>query len=177
MTMKKLTFFILISICSLSVLRAGDTTWVQTFTFGSPQNDTFAFPSDTIRYEKIYLYYTLKCNPAQSPACGEWDYLTYIYLYKDSLRYELGRYITPYGIGLDFGTGRTWVYDVTDFRPLLTGDVHLSAGNWQELLDMKFMFVEGTPPRDVLDIKNIWNGGHNYNASIETNFLVPKTFP
>lgn len=28
------------------------------------------------------MKYTLKCNPAQSPACGEWDYLTYTYLYE-----------------------------------------------------------------------------------------------
>ncbi len=30
------------------------------------------------------MKYTLKCNPAQSPACGEWDYLTYTYLYKNT---------------------------------------------------------------------------------------------
>src|SRR4051812_36934660 len=60
----------------------GDTVRVQTFTFGSPQNAWFVFPSDTVRFEKILMKYTLKCNPAQSPACGEWDYLTYTYLYK-----------------------------------------------------------------------------------------------
>jgi len=40
------------------------------------------FPSDTVSFEKALMYYTLKCNPAQSPACGEWDYLTYSYLYE-----------------------------------------------------------------------------------------------
>src|ERR1041384_1778280 len=59
----------------------GDTIKVQTFTFGSPQDAWFVFPSDTIRFEKILMKYKLKCNPAQSPACGEWDYLTYTYLY------------------------------------------------------------------------------------------------
>ena len=59
----------------------GDTITVQTFTYGSPQDAWFVFPSDTIRYEKILMQYTLKCNPAMSPACGEWDYLTYSYLY------------------------------------------------------------------------------------------------
>ncbi|MCB2205219.1 T9SS type A sorting domain-containing protein [bacterium] len=84
------------------------------------------------------------------------------YFYYDPFeiidRYELGRYITPYGIGLDLGEGWTWVYDVTDFAPLLRDSVHLTAGNFQELLDMKFIFIEGTPPRDVLGIENVWQG-------------------
>lgn len=66
----------------------GDTLRVQTFTFGSPQNAWFTFPSDTNRYEKIYMKYALKCNPAQNPACGEWDYLTYTYLYQHTHTYD-----------------------------------------------------------------------------------------
>ena len=73
-------------------------------------------------------------------------------------RIELGRFITPYGIGLDLEEGWTWVYDVTDFEPLLRGNVELEAGNWQELLDLKFLFIEGTPPRDVKRVENIWAG-------------------
>lgn len=93
-------------------------------------------------------------------------------------RYELGRYITPYGIGLSLGNdGWTWAYDVSDFIPLLSGNVHLSAGNWQEWLDIKFVMIKGIPPRDVLEIKNLWNGSHQYNQSIETNFLTPKSIP
>ena len=62
-------------------------------------------------------------------------------------RYELYRYITPYGIGLDLGDdGWTWWYDVTDYLPLLRDSVELQAGNWQELLDLKFHFIEGDPP-------------------------------
>jgi len=92
-------------------------------------------------------------------------------------RYELGRFITPYGIGLSLGNeGWTWIYDVTDFRPLLADSVHLKAGNWQELLDMKFVMIKGTPPRDVKDIRNVWNGSHMYNAAIENEFLYPKKF-
>lgn len=73
--------------------------------------------------------------------------------------WEIGRFITPYGNNLSLGNdGWTWVYDVTDFQHLLTGDsVYLRAGNFQELLDMKFYFVEGTPPRDVLEIKNLYS--------------------
>jgi len=73
-------------------------------------------------------------------------------------RYEIGRFITPYGLGLDLHEGFTWIYDVSDYEPLLHDSVHLSAGNWQELLDMKFEFIKGTPPREVLSVENVWNG-------------------
>ncbi|HRY97877.1 MAG TPA: peptide-N-glycosidase F-related protein [Bacteroidales bacterium] len=88
-------------------------------------------------------------------------------------RYELGRFITPYGIGLDLGEGFTWVYDVTDFAPLLRDSVHLKAGNWQELLDMKFLMIEGTPPREVHRIGRLWNG--NYNLSTFAANVPPRT--
>jgi peptide-N-glycosidase F-like protein/concanavalin A-like lectin/glucanase superfamily protein/type IX secretion system substrate protein len=77
-------------------------------------------------------------------------------------RYELARYITPYGNGLSLGTGWTWTFDVSDYRTLLADSVHLEAGNWQELLDVKFLMIEGTPPRDVVGIQNLWNGGFNF---------------
>jgi len=72
-------FFISIGI---SVADPGDTIKVQTFTFGSPQDAWFELPGLDVEVEKVLMKYTLKCNPAQSPACGEWDYLTYTYLYE-----------------------------------------------------------------------------------------------
>ena len=72
-------------------------------------------------------------------------------------RYELGRFITPYGKGLRLGDdGFTWVYDVTDYSILLRGEVELQAANDFELLDLKFVFIEGTPPRELLSIENVW---------------------
>jgi hypothetical protein len=89
-------------------------------------------------------------------------------------RFELGRYITPYGNGLSLGTGWTWVFDVTDYASLLHDSVHLTAGNFQELLDLKFMMIEGTPTRDVLSIQNIYTDVHGY-ANEEQHNLPPKT--
>ena len=75
---------------------------------------------------------------------------------------EIARYITPYGIGLDLGPdGFTWRFDVTDYADLLKGKVDLSAANTQEVLDLKFVFIKGTPPRKVLDIQKIW-GPYSY---------------
>ena len=91
-------------------------------------------------------------------------------------RYELARYITPYGNGLSLGNGWTWTFDVSDYRTLLKDSVHLSAGNWQELLDVKFLMIKGIPPRDILDIQNLCTGNFEYgngNDPID-NHLVSK---
>lgn len=96
-------------------------------------------------------------------------------------RYELSRYITPYGNGLSLGTGWTWTFDVSDYRTLLADSVHLEAGNWQELLDVQFLMIKGTPPRDVVGIQNLWNGGFNYGQPsdpIESHLqALNKTIP
>ncbi|MBK7569063.1 MAG: T9SS type A sorting domain-containing protein [Bacteroidetes bacterium] len=86
---------------------------------------------------------------------------------------ELGRFITPYGIGLDLGDGFTWTYDVSDYRPLLHDSVHLNAGNWQELLDMELLFIEGTPPRDPISVSNLWFGFYGYGLTPSFNDLTP----
>ncbi len=102
------------------------------------------------------------------------DYTYYGKPFETLERYELARYITPYGNNLSLGDGWTWVFDLTDYAPLLSDSVHLSAGNWQELLDMKFRMIEGTPPRDVLGIKNIYTGNHGYADASQHN-LPPVT--
>lgn len=90
------------------------------------------------------------------------------YVHREPGRFELVNYITPYGIGLDLGpNGKTWTYDVTDYTPVLKGDKRLfltGAGVWQEQLDLTFLFIVGTPPRDVMKIQNIWTA-NGYGAS------------
>lgn len=75
-------------------------------------------------------------------------------------RIELLSFITPYGNGLDLGeAGKMWEFDVTDFGPVLNGDKFVSiegVGKWSEELDIRFLFIEGTPVRDVLNIRNLW---------------------
>ncbi len=90
-------------------------------------------------------------------------------------RYELARYITPYGINLTLGPdGWAWVFDVTDYAPLLKDSVELQCGNWQELLDLKFAFIEGTPPRDVENVTAFWKGIHYLNNWDAT--ILPQTY-
>lgn len=73
--------------------------------------------------------------------------------------YEIARFITPYGIGLDLGPdGFTWKYDVTDYAHLLKGKVDLSAGDQLELIDVTFEMYKGVPPRKVVNLRQLWGG-------------------
>lgn len=89
--------------------------------------------------------------------------------------YEIGRFITPYGIGLNLGTqGFRWTYDVTDYQWLLHDSVELSAGNQQELIDLEFEMIEGTPPRTVLQQKRPWGEwSSNSYADLDNDVKMP----
>ncbi len=130
----------------------------------------YLFDGDSILTGSVYV------NPDTSMYLTYYDYFQY---FPQVIRYELARYITPYGNGLSLGTGWTWTFDVSDYRTLLSDSVHLAAGNWQELLDMRFLFIEGTPPREVYSVQNLWNGGFNYGQSadpIESHLTPLKIF-
>jgi len=110
---------------------------------GIATDSAFVTPDDSL-FKKEYPYYGTP--------------------YEVIVKWELGRFITPYGNGLSLGDGWTWIYDVTDFRSMLYDSVHLQAGNFQELLDMKFYMIEGTPNRDVLSLDRLWTGSYHLNA-------------
>lgn len=79
---------------------------------------------------------------------------------------EIGRFITPYGIQFDLGpNGFTWIYDVTDYQMYLKDVVDLAAHNTQELIDLRFAFIEGIPPRDVHSRQPIWSDWNSYSYS------------
>jgi hypothetical protein len=86
-----------------SFAQSGDTTVVQTFTFeaqnnpnadyDSPGRKWFEFPDEGTSYQKILMYYTLKCFSDGTAGglgypCGEWDYLTYNYLFQHTGLYD-----------------------------------------------------------------------------------------
>ena len=75
----------------------GDTTWVSTFTweaqdnpataYDSPGRRWFQFPSwEDTTYRKVLMYHRLKCFENGTAGklgypCGEWDYLSYDWLF------------------------------------------------------------------------------------------------
>lgn len=74
---------------------------------------------------------------------------------------ELVSFVTPYGIGLDLGVnGKTWIFDMSDYVNLLKGNKRLTmaGGVWQEEMDLEFLFIVGTPPRNVVQYDQLWQG-------------------
>ena len=90
---------------TLSILYAdtGDTIVVQTIDYNtpvlpgwnSPRSGTYLFPSDTMSFSKILMSYNLKCDPGQSPACGEWDYTTHTKIMEHTGVFDSTLYFYP----------------------------------------------------------------------------------
>ena len=116
--------FLLLICCLMSneTLKAQDTTWVQTFTFDSisTRRANFEFPSslNEKRFEKVLMYYKLKCSPLtpwDQFNCGEWDYLTYTRVFDhtgeyDSVQVDSVRYLHNYSSLSPFEY-EPWGYD------------------------------------------------------------------
>ena len=174
----------------------GDTTWVQA------QNDVHldyyndfdaavTFPSGSVSYRKIIMVFTLgkyQC-PSGTQYCGDWDYTVQNFLMTPTDTFELSRLITPYANASYPRTSWNWkqryYYDVTDFYPVLknAASIRLSYHNYSGGFtgNIKFAFIEGTPPRNVTGIKRLWHGAFPFGSSTDpienylaaTNATVP----
>lgn len=109
----------------------------------------YNLPTDVSAVNKINMYIKLRC-PAGG--CGAWDVYAHIQIKDPSSGdwYELGRYITPYGVD-NHAVNRGFQIDVTDFKSLLQGTVTLraftevwTANGW--LLSVDFDYIEGAAP-------------------------------
>jgi len=78
-------FVLLLNLMLISKLFAGpgDTLRIPVINFsmrGDVKEKWVVFPDSSHQFSKILMYYTLKCDPQNTPyKCGEWDYLTYTY--------------------------------------------------------------------------------------------------
>ncbi len=91
---------------------------------------------------------------------GQIEINTLNFFNKGPGRIEILSFITPYGNGLDLGpTGKTFTIDVTDYAPILKGKKRMSiegVGNNQEELDIRFLFIKGTPHAEINEFHQIW---------------------
>ncbi len=176
---KNYVYSLLIALCfSLSAHAApGDTTWVgatdaQLSWYGS-YDSVIAFPAQGKTYRSIYMIFTLGkyVCPGSPTYCGDWDYTIQNYLIlPGGQSYELGRLISPYA---NAGAPRTpwswtqhYVYDVTDYAMLLhdTAKMRIFYSGYSGGFtgNIRFMFIEGTPDREVTGIEKLWGGSYGY---------------
>tara|TARA_B100000780_G_scaffold190370_1_gene133996 strand:- start:44 stop:1408 length:1365 start_codon:yes stop_codon:yes gene_type:complete len=124
----------------------------QHLAFGSGKSQSsiqkFDLHNDLKNVESIKMYIQLECPSA---GCNAWDVYSNI-MVKDpnsSEWFEIGRYITAYGID-NKKLDRGFEIDVTDFKSLLTGNVELKSfievwgsDGWN--LSVDFDYVIGDP--------------------------------
>jgi Peptide-N-glycosidase F, C terminal/Secretion system C-terminal sorting domain len=195
-------YYLLMSALLLTLLSAspkasaapGDTLRVPVVTdmritrYGN-YDTTALLPTGGGPYRKILLHYVLgryNCGGAQY--CGSWDYTTRVILRPpgaDTL--ELTRVITPYAtdwLPATGGPGRKhdYVTDVTDYAEQLTQGPrslrYLYDGySWGFTVTLYFEFIEGTPARDILGVKKVYEGWMPFGKTNEPieNKLTPKS--
>ncbi len=179
-----------------------DMVWYKTY------KDTASFPDGSKKYHKILMYYTLGCATG---GCSDWDYTTRVMLmhatgemdstvskidtistsplvvdttwnvFEVKEPFELSRVITPYGGSLNNNWTHDFVYDVTDYAPLLKNDVaiHVQYQGWSSGFSatVKFAFIEGTPAREVIKVENLYHGKGDYlnSTDFESTHLPART--
>lgn len=148
--------------------------------YGTAQHDEIIVANTLFGYASGTMYIVdengatvgqYQVTPTDTIHYGE---LTYYNRYP--ARYELMSFVTPYGNGLNLGMeGRTYWFDVSDFGPVLQNNKRITVergGQWQEELDIRFYFIEGTPPREVKNIQPIWRDSYNNFSNINSGRVL-----
>lgn len=116
-----------------------------------------------------------------APAQGTITISTLNYIRRFPFYNEIMSFVTPYGIGLNMGPkGKTWYFDVSDFDPLLRGPKRLvmgMGGEYQEQMDIDFIFIVGTPPRNVLQFNQLWQGAYRDGGAGINSIVNDTRFP
>jgi hypothetical protein len=131
-----------------------------------------------------YIYDPLgnKIDSIAVPAIDSIEITQLTYYQRRPMRIELINFITPYGKGLNLNglSGKTWTFDVTDYATILKGPKFLamSDGIYQEDNDITFIYYEGTPPRTVKSLSQIWPSGSwvspSYNEIVNNRYFEPR---
>lgn len=148
------------------------------------QNDSIATVSTNTYWEAISHTYDVAGNIISSQAItidGTINIGTLVYYKRFPMAFQIMSFVTPYGAYLDLGPeGKTWYFDLTDFTPVFKGPKRITmdaGGQWQEDMDLKFLFIVGTPPRDVLDIQELWKvQSKSYTDIMADNAFEPRNF-
>jgi hypothetical protein len=159
---------------------------LQIFIFNDNQNpsvitDTlFGFPANYYNYvyDSVGSIIDSVWVTADTTIFNSWTTVYNVFEVIDYI--QIARYITPYGANLTSAWSNKWVFDITDYAPLLHDSIEISAfySGWSDgfTVTLDFEFIEGTPPRTPIRVEKLWSGYFPYgdpNNSIE-NYLTPR---
>ena len=158
----------------------GDTTIVAIDavhqSFGSLGNnrtivDTITFPISNSGYSEIFMNVNLECPTG---GCDPWDRKAKISIKSLNEWYEIGRYVTPYGVECG------WSFDVTDYHSLLKGELELMSyiDTWVQpgwLVTITFDFISGIPENQYTMVRNIWNNDYVVYGDTTNPVNIPSS--
>lgn len=147
---------------------------------------TFNLHTDNSNIETIKMFIKLRCPQG---GCDAWDRYANIKVKDKSSGqwYEMGRYITPYGVG-NAQLGRGFEIDVTDFKSLLEGSTELYARieTWEKgwEVSVEFDFIEGNADYPYYAISKVFAyddfstsgvvyGGPTTNFDLDKSISIP----
>jgi hypothetical protein len=131
------------------------------------------FPAAKKEVRRITMNVTLAYP--EDRAIAHWDYMDRIKILRkdgvkgESINYEIGRMLTPYGSNFKEGWSYTWKIDVTDFESFLRDSVeieYIHSGyespdlGWDLSVDFDFLF--GPPIADFISVEKMWDGNFQY---------------
>ena len=131
------------------------------------------FPKNGESIRKIVMHVTLG-TPDSLPT-AHWDYRDNINIQRlggtkgDTLNFEIGRMLTPYGSIFSKGWDFTWSVDVTDFSMLLRDSVEIEyvhtgyepkTVGWALTIDFEITY--GPQHIIPLNVEQMWRGSYNY---------------
>ena len=144
--------------------------------WGVLQHDSIATISTNSYWEAISYLYDANGNIISTTPINIDGTITITdlsYFKRYPMAFQIMSFVTPYGIGLDLGqNGKTWYFDMTDYAPIFKGPKRITmnaGGQWQEDMDIQFLFIVGTPPRDVIETQNIWRVESKSYVSIQND--------
>ncbi len=148
-------------------------------------NNTYNLVSTNSYYPSGYSYIfdgdsLVLIDSVIVPATGTINITQLNHVVRTPAKYQIMSFVTPYGNNLDLGIkGKTYTFDVTDFEPILKGTKRITmdaGGQWQEDMDIKFLFIVGTPPRATKSITNLWRvDAIDYTNILNDNYFEPRT--
>lgn len=120
------------------------------------------------------------------PADGEIVLSDLEYFNRFPFYNELVSFVTPYGFFLDLGNeGESWFMDMSDYVSILKNQKRILmtlGGQWNEAYDMEFLFIVGTPPRDIIQYDQIWQATNRVGIAridqiLDNSKLAPASLP
>lgn len=149
--------------------------------------DSFTFPTDIEKVKTIKMYIQNECP---NKSCDEWDRFANVYVKNKTTGewYEIGRFITPYWVGLE-ELERGLEIDVTDFKSLLNGETELKiytetwlAKGREYSVEFDFIYGETAYPYSAVTPilqynKSSIDGvpyGKSHNFDLDKSFQLPE---